>query len=93
MRLVFLPQSAQSLTWFRKYYEQVFPEGAIKAKTQFNAMKQVLLAHPFIGQQIEGRESRIYHISRTPFSVIYRLREDRIEVLTVFDNRSDPIRL
>jgi plasmid stabilization system protein ParE len=90
MKLVFLPEAAKSLMWFRRYYELVFPAGASLAIKQFNMMKQILRDHPFIGQPIEGRESRIYHIPRTPFSVIYRVRDDRIEVLTLFDNRSDP---
>ena len=92
MKLVFLASSASGLIWFRRYYAESVPEGGRKARVQFEAMKQVLKANPFAGRAIEGRRSRLYVIPRTPFGVIYRIGEDRIEVLAVHDLRSDPSR-
>jgi hypothetical protein len=51
-------------------------------------MKLVLTEHPISVHSVGSRDSRPYVISRTPFSVAGRLRPGRIEVLSIFDNRS-----
>ncbi len=89
MRVVFLASASRGLRWFRRYYADVFPEGAKRSRVAFEAMKRVLVHNPQAGQPIEGTSSRIWRLPRTPFAVIYRLRDDRVEVLAIYDQRSD----
>ena len=88
MKIVFLASSIPDLRWFKNYYTRVFPEGRAKADSQLLATKKTLAANPFAGQPCEGIErAREYHILRTPFTFIYHVRPDRIEVLRVLDMR------
>ena len=92
MKIVFLPSAASGLAWFRRYYTTAFPEGARNASLQFEAVKRVLESNPQAGRAVEGRETRIYIVPRTPFAIIYRLRDGRIEIMAVHDQRSYPSR-
>ena len=90
MRLVFLASSIDDLRWFKQYYMNVFPEGRVKANKQFLALQKALKINPYIGHSSDGMEgAREHHILRTPFTFIYRIKQDRIEILRVIDNRSD----
>jgi toxin ParE1/3/4 len=88
MRFRYLESAEKDLIWFRKYYSQVFPEGRGNAQRQYRLMKLVLTENPRAGRPVGSGDSRLYVISRTPFSVIYRLRPGRVEVLAIHDNRS-----
>ena len=88
MEIVFLRTALTDLVWFRQYYKAVFPEGAAKAKAQFTAIIQVLMDNPFIGRiSTDHTDVRELHIARTPFTVIYRIKDTTIEVLRVWDDR------
>ncbi len=89
MKLVFLASSKADFRWFKHYYMSVFPEGWAKADNQFLSLIRTLKANPHIGQPsdiVEG--TRVFPILKTPFSLVYRVKEDRIEVLRLIDNRS-----
>ena len=89
MNIVFLASAAPDLRWFQRYYMTVFPEGRRKADQQFQTLQKLLLTHPNIGERVEDfPNAREFPIQRTPFSVIYRVQGDRIEVLCVLDQRS-----
>ena len=88
MRFRYLRSAERDLEWFRRYYNSVFPEGRANAKKQFKLMRQVLGANVRAGHPVGDADSRLYVISRTPFSVIYRVRPGCIEVLSILDNRS-----
>ena len=51
MELIFLEKTKQDFLWVRKYYEQIFPEGAKKALSQFDLMEELLLNNPYIGRK------------------------------------------
>ncbi len=90
MKLVFLASTARDLRWFKSYYVSVFPDGRIRAETQFRSLQELLKANPYIGHPSEkGDEVRELHVPRTPFTFLYRVREDRLEILRVLDTRAD----
>lgn len=90
MKLVYLKTAEPDLRWFKHYYVSVFPEGHKKANAQFLATQKVLLQNPRIGEISENApDVRVYHVVRTPFSFVYRLHGENIEVLRVVDNRSN----
>lgn len=52
-------------------------------------MKEVLLAAPFAGRPIGDNDSREYMMPRTPFSVVYRMRGEQIQILLILDHRAE----
>lgn len=90
MRVIYLPSAKKDLIWFYEYYISVFPEGANKAIKQLDTMADLLATNPYIGQKIQ-REARQLVISSTPFSYIYRVTDEYIEVIRVWDNRQDSL--
>jgi len=90
MKLVYLPSTITDLKWFRTYYTEVFPDGLKRAQQQFRNVEQLLRANPHIGHKTEFPKVRELVIARTPFSIVYRLTPERIEVLRIWDNRANP---
>jgi toxin ParE1/3/4 len=89
VRLVYLASAEADLRWFKLYYTRTFPEGRKMADAQFLHTQQLLRENPMMGHAIEEIPGvREHHVPRTPFSFVYRLRDDRIEVLRVQDKRA-----
>ena len=94
MNLVFLPSTRTDLLWMRTYYARVFPGGAKRATEQYHRASRVVRGNPLVGHPVEGMAGvREFPIPRTPFSFIYRVADNRIEVLRVWDQRGDRSRL
>lgn len=94
MNVVFLPSTRIDLLWMRTYYARIFPGGAKHAAEQYHRASRVVQGNPLVGHPVEGMEGvREFSIPRTPFSIIYRVADNRIEVLRVLDQRGDRSRL
>ena len=90
MKLVFLPSTRPDLLWMRTYCSHIFPDGARRAAEQYLRASGVIRDNPLVGHPVEGMAGvREFPIPRTPFSFIYRVGDDRIEVLRVWDQRRD----
>ena len=91
MKVAYLRSALPDLNWFRAYYEAIFPEGARHALLQRRAIERLLRENPFAGRVVqEDTDTRAFPISRTPFIMVYRVKDDRIEVLRIWDGRRDP---
>ncbi len=78
----------------RTYYAHIFPDGAKRAAHQYGRTCGVIRDNPLVGRPVEEIEGvRELSIPRTPFSFIYRVVDERIEVLRVWDQRGDRSRL
>jgi len=88
MRIVFLASAQRDLAWFRKYYENVFPEGAAGARREYLRILSVLKDNPRIGRPAESDGNRELVVPRTPFLLLYRLANGRIEVIHLRDGRA-----
>ena len=94
MNLVFLPSARTDLLWMRAYFARVFPGGAKRTAEQYIRTSRVVRGNPLVGHLVEGTAGvREFPIPRTPFSFIYRVVDDRIEVLRLWDQRGDRSRL
>lgn len=90
MRIKFLESALEDLRWFRLYYESIFPQGLKKAQKQYYSTKGLLKENPHIGHVTDERDGvREFSIPNIPFSFIYRVGEDVIEVLRVWDERQN----
>ena len=89
MTIVYLVTARDDLIWMRRYYSRIFPAGEIQARKHFRLAESILVQNPEIGHSIEVDGLRELVIPRTPFSFIYRLKNNRIEVLRLWDSRAD----
>jgi plasmid stabilization system protein ParE len=90
MRITFLATAKGDLRWFKRYYTSAFPDGRQNADRQFVSAQKAIRQHPLIGHpSVQLAGAREFHIQRTPFSLIYRIVDDRIEVLRVLDGRGE----
>ena len=90
MQIVYLPSTRAGLAWLRRYYVTVFPAGSARAKRQFHAVERLLHEHPEAGHPTTVAGVRRLVIPRTPFSLVYRVTAERIEILEVRDDRRPP---
>lgn len=90
MKIIYLREALKDMQWVRHYYRNIFPAGQGNARESLRTAERTIFEHPFIGAPCEEIETaREYRISRTPFSFVYQVLDDRIEILRVIDNRSD----
>lgn len=89
MNIVYLKKAIQDLEWFKIYYKNIFPEGIIQAQKQFFSIESLLKENPYIGHITDIKEVREISIPKIPFSFIYRVKENRIEILRVWDERQE----
>lgn len=88
MKLVYLPTAFPDVVWMRRYYRNIFPQGAKKAREQLYAVERLIMENPNVGRHF--REGREFPIVRTPFVMVYRVRGDTIEIVRVWDARRNP---
>lgn len=91
MKLIYLASANDDLAWFQDYYSNIFRAGSEHATTQYIKAVATLSRHPYVGRPVNGTELRSYSIPRLPFAIIYRVTRDNIEVVRVWDQRSDPV--
>lgn len=90
MQIVYLESARDDILWFREYYENAFPEGQGNARAQLLRTEALIVEHPYIGHRVDdARGAFEYHIRKTPFSVIYRVQDDQIQILRLYDQRSE----
>lgn len=89
MQLVYLRSTERDFAWLRVYYTRIFPEGDKRAREQLRAIMRLVCDNPMIGRPSLAPDVRELVFPGTPFSLIYRVRNDRIEVLQIWDNRAD----
>ena len=93
MRIVFLPTTAPDFEWITEYYLSVFPEGGPNAYRRLDRALSNLSDNPRLGKAIAGSSYRQYTVPRTPFSLIYRIGDEAIEIWHIWDQRSNPLDL
>jgi hypothetical protein len=77
--------------WFRRYYATAFPEGKGCARESLLRIEALIAENPLVCQPTEpGAGTREFPVLRTPFSLLYRLKGDRIEILRILDLRAGP---
>lgn len=93
MRLVYLASANDDLAWFQEYYSGIFHAGSEHATKQYVRAVTTLSDHPYIGKPVDETGLRSYSIPRLPFAIIYRVTQDHIEIVRVWDQRADPAKL
>jgi plasmid stabilization system protein ParE len=68
------------------------PAGAKRAAKAYLTAINTLVENPLMGQAVSD-EIRRYSVQKTPFSIFYRLTEQYIEIVRIWDQRADPTKL
>jgi plasmid stabilization system protein ParE len=89
LRIVYLASTVSDSLWFRRYYRGVFPAGAENARASLRRAEALLAETPLIGRPGDVPGTREFPIRRTPFTFVYRIGADRIEILRILDQRSN----
>jgi plasmid stabilization system protein ParE len=87
MRVVYLDSALSDIQCWRHYYSRVFPEGRRNSGARIRKVVASLQANPYLGHPTDETDVREFVIARTPFSILYRVRNDTLEVLRLWDNR------
>jgi plasmid stabilization system protein ParE len=87
MKIVFDEEAQMDVAWWRFYYRSAFPEGARNARRLLAACKKNLKSNPSLGRPVEGLDLRKLVIPNTPFSLMYRIKGEVIEVVRLYDMR------
>jgi toxin ParE1/3/4 len=89
LKITFLGRARQDLIWFKIYHEQYFPEGMAKANVRFKKSIQLLTNFPNMGRVVGRLPRRCLAISNTPYTIVYRANENRLEIIRILDQRSE----
>jgi plasmid stabilization system protein ParE len=90
MKVVFLRSALPDLLWMRRYYSSIFPEGARRAETHLNAVKRLIAENPNAGHASPDGNALEFPVTKTPFTIVYRIASGRVEVMRVRDQRRGP---
>ena len=90
MQIIYLRRALADMSWVRRYYSKVFPQGRVRANEQLTKAEQIISENPLAGKPSENvRGAREWVVGRTPFSLVYSVKNNSIEILRVVDNRSN----
>ena len=88
MKILYLPGALKDLVWFTRYYTVVFAQGRKNAVAHYRVSEKLIADNPFVGKQIEGTALRKLMISKTPFSIAYKIQRQEIIIHRIIDQRS-----
>jgi toxin ParE1/3/4 len=88
LNIRFSENAKTDLGWFRRYYGQVFPEGGKTSRIHFTKALQLIQQHLQIGRLLPEAGLRELSISKTPFSIIYRVTTNELIIVRVLDQRA-----
>jgi addiction module RelE/StbE family toxin len=66
------------------------PQAAAQIAQRIRDSVRKLREFPYIGRPGDDLQTREWHVQRTPYLLVYRLREDVIEIVRIWHGRRDP---
>ncbi|GJL82563.1 MAG: hypothetical protein DHS20C01_21970 [marine bacterium B5-7] len=92
MRLRLTPEAYADLDNIHSYIadEQQRPQTAAAVVRQIEQSFERISNHPRIGRVTPFPDTREYTIASLPFTVIYRLRDEWVEIITIFHESQHP---
>ena len=84
MEIVWSPLALARLQEIRAYVALDKPEAAERLATRLVAVVETLRVHPYLGRVGREPETRELLIGKAPYIVVYRVREERIIVTTIW---------
>lgn len=87
MRLIWAEGAIADLISIRSYIAEHNPDAAETIALRLIEIAELLPAHPLIGVATMKQEIRRLVVPQSTYSLIYRIAEDDIEIIEVFDGR------
>ncbi len=84
MRVVWTAPAARDLEVIGDYIARQNPNAARRTVRRVRAQVRTLAAHPYLGRRGRVADTRELVITSTPFIAVYRVVDDRLEILAVF---------
>ena len=91
MQVKYLKSTIPDFRWWSLYYSKVFPQGRPAAGASYLNILNFLERNPYIAAPVEERDLRRLLIPNTPFMIVYRIRQNRLEIVRLWDSRQKPI--
>ena len=90
MKLKWMGRTRRDLDWICGHIEQHNPMAAWRISQDIRACASRLSDFPHLGKASDEIGVRFLQVARRPYLLTYRLSDQSIEILTVFDQRRDP---
>ena len=89
LKMAYSARARLDLHWFRIYCETQFPEGMPKANARFSKCLALLSMTPNMGRPAGKEPRRRFSVPNTPYTILYQVNGDLLEVARVLDQRSE----
>ncbi len=83
-----LPRAGGDLRWVKSYYDMGNQGGGAKALFRMHDVFLLLSERPQIGPLAGQAPRRWFSVPGMPFTVVYQLRQDVLEIVRILDQRS-----
>lgn len=87
MRLIWAEAAIADLVHLRSYIAEHNPQAANEMAARLLDIAELLIAHPQAGLQTAKPGLRRLIVPQTAYSLVYRMVDEDIEVIEVFDGR------
>ena len=85
-----MDRALRDLDRIQTYIKSYDPDAAKRISQQIKASATKLKQFPNLGRQSEDIDIRLLQVAGRPYLLLYRLMDDGIEIISVFDQRRDP---
>ena len=89
MKVVFLKSTRLDIAWFREYYGSKFAAGQANAASHLREAKILLKTYANIGHASDTEGLRELQVLKTPFLLVYRIYADEIQIVRLWDQRTE----
>ena len=93
MKIVWSVLARDDLVAIRRYIAQHHPAAARQAAERILHSVELLRERPQLGLSTHRGDIRRLIVGNSVYSIIYRLRDDALEILEIFDGRQDAPRI
>jgi toxin ParE1/3/4 len=83
MRVRYTPEAFADRERIFEYLKERSPSGARKVLASIQQTAHLLGEHPFSGYKTDEAEVRVKFVSRYPYKIFYRIREDVVELVHI----------
>lgn len=83
MKVRFLKRAIRDLNRIEAYIRAESPSGAKRIGARLRKRAQDLAQFPFQGTQSVRHDLYQLYVTRTPYILIYRVRDDEVQILTI----------
>jgi toxin ParE1/3/4 len=87
VKVIWAPRAQRRLREIVEFITTERPSAAVHVLRQLLSAARTLGEHPQLGRRGRLRGTRELVVAGTPYLLIYRVIDDALEVLTVFDGR------